>query len=264
MVGTDASCNQSTSPVPVLFHAGAFYSWSHMSRPGEHLRGGLEYPGRVRFLRRSGTTTKDSPETEAAEGAESVESHTRAVTPGKGRPTPKRREAEGKRRGPVAPPPRTTREAMKRNKEQRKANPQTKDERRTAAKERQARMAAGDERYLLPRDKGPVKAYVRDLIDSRRNLTGLFMPLAVLVLVALVVPFPLLQQYATLLSLVLLLAMVVEGFFLGRRVAKLARQKFPKETINGRSIGWYAFVRSSQIRKLRMPKPRVKPGDAIS
>lgn len=218
----------------------------------------------MRFLRRSGTTTEDSPETEAAEVAESVESHTRAVTPGKGRATPKRREAEGKRRGPVAPPPRTTREAMKRNKELRKANPKTKEERRSAAKERQARMAAGDERYLLPRDKGPVKAYVRDLIDSRRNLTGLFMPLAVLVLVAMIVPFPLMQQYATLLCTVLLLAMVVEGFFTGRRVARLAREKFPKETISGRSLGWYAFVRSSQIRKLRMPKPRVKPGDAIS
>ncbi|TNC23999.1 DUF3043 domain-containing protein [Amycolatopsis alkalitolerans] len=196
--------------------------------------------------------------------AESAESHTRGFTPSKGRATPKRREAEGKRRGPVAPPPRTTREAMKRNKELRKSSPQTKEERRAAAKERQARMAAGDERYLLPRDKGPVKAYVRDLVDSRRNLTGLFMPLAVLVLVAMIVPFPVLQQYATLMVTVLLLAMIVEGFVTGRRVARLAREKFPKETINGRSIGWYAFVRSSQIRKLRMPKPRVKPGEAIS
>ncbi|WP_236788828.1 DUF3043 domain-containing protein [Amycolatopsis sp. GM8] len=218
----------------------------------------------MRFLRRSGTTTEDSPESEAAEVAESVESHSRGVTPAKGRATPKRREAEGKRRGPVAPPPKTTREAMRRSKELRKSNPQSRDDRRAAAKERQARMAAGDERYLLARDKGPVKAYVRDLIDSRRNLTGLFMPLAVLVLIAMIVPFPLLQQYATLLCTVVLAAMVVEGFFTGRRVARMAREKFPKETINGRSLGWYAFVRSSQIRRLRMPKPRVKPGDAIA
>jgi hypothetical protein len=250
--------------VPVLFHAGAFDSWSHISRPGEHLRAGLEYPARVRFLRRNGTTTEDSPEIEAAEVAESVESHNRGFTPAKGKPTPKRREAEGKRRAPVGPPPKTTREAMRRNRELRKANPKSKEERRAAAKERQARMAAGDERYLLPRDKGPVKAYVRDLVDSRRNLTGLFMPLAVLVLVAMIVPFPLMQQYATLVCTVLLLAMVVEGVFTGRRVARLAREKFPKETVNGRSIGWYAFVRSSQVRKLRMPKPRVKPGEIVS
>ncbi|WP_177228538.1 DUF3043 domain-containing protein [Amycolatopsis sacchari] len=217
----------------------------------------------MRFLRRSGTTTEDSPETEAAEVAESVESHTRGYTPGKGRATPKRREAEGKRRGPVAPPPRTTREAMKRNRELRKSNPQTKEERRAAAKERQARMAAGDERYLLPRDKGPVKAYVRDLVDSRRSLTGLFMPLAIVVLLIMFSPFPLLQQYVTLICMVLLVAIAIEGFFTGRRVARLAREKFPKEAINGRSLGWYAFVRASQIRRLRMPKPRVKPGETV-
>ena len=195
--------------------------------------------------------------------AESVESHSRGRTPGKGRPTPKRKVAEGKRRGPVDAPPRNMREAMKRNRQLRKANPASKDERRAAAKERQARMAAGDERYLLPRDKGPVKAHVRDLVDSRRNLLGLFMPLAILVFVALLVPYPRIQQYATLLCTLLLLAMVVEGFLSGRRITKQVREKFPKETVNGRSIGWYAFVRASQVRKLRMPKPRVRPGDLV-
>ncbi|HJQ45190.1 MAG TPA: DUF3043 domain-containing protein [Amycolatopsis sp.] len=214
----------------------------------------------MRFLRRSSATTEDSPE---AEVAESVESHNRGFTPSKGRATPKRKEAEGKRRGPVAPPPKTTREAMKRNRDIRKANPASKDERRAAAKERQARMAAGDDKYLLPRDKGPVKAYVRDLVDSRRNLLGLFMPLAILVFVALLVPYPRIQQFATLLTTLVLAGMVVEGFLSGRRITKQVREKFPKETVNGRSIGWYAFVRASQIRKLRMPKPRVQPGESV-
>jgi len=218
----------------------------------------------VRFLRRSGATTDDSPDGLADEVEPSSESHTRGYTPSKGRATPKRREAEGKRRGPVAPPPRTMREAMKRNKELKKTNPNYKTERRAQAKERQRLMAEGDERYLMPRDKGPVKAYVRDVVDARRNLLGLFMPLAVLVFVALLVPYPRIQQYATLLCTLLLLAMAVEGILSGRRITRLARQKFPKETVNGRSVGWYAFVRASQIRKLRMPKPRVKPGDAIS
>ncbi|MGI6872651.1 DUF3043 domain-containing protein [Amycolatopsis sp. 3B14] len=218
----------------------------------------------MRFLRRNSTTTADSPEIEAAEVAESVESHTRGYTPGKGRPTPKRKEAEGKRRGPVAPPPRTMREAMKRNRELRKSNPVDKEERRRLAKERQERMAAGDDRYLLPRDKGPVKAYVRDLVDSRRHFLGAFMPLAILVFVVLLVPYPVIQQYVTLLCMAALLVMAVEGYFNGRRITRLARAKFPKENINGRSLGWYAFVRASQIRKLRMPKPRVKVGDTVS
>lgn len=218
----------------------------------------------MRFLRRSGATTEDSPEAPSAEVAPGIESHNRGITPAKGRATPKRREAEGKRRGPVAPPPRTMREAMKRNRELKKTNPQYREERRAQARERQKRMAEGDERYLLPRDKGPVKAYVRDLVDARRNLLGLFMPLAIVVFVALLVPYAAIQQYATLMCTLLLLAMAVEGFLSGRRITKQVRAKFPQETINGRSIGWYAFVRASQIRKLRVPKPRVKPGEAVS
>ncbi len=163
----------------------------------------------------------------------------------------------------MAPPPRTTREAIKRNKELRKQNPASKEDRRAAAKERRDRMMAGDDKYLLPRDRGPVKAYVRDLVDSRRNLLGLFMPLAILVFVALLVPYPQIQQYATLACTLMLIGMIIEGFFSGRRIAKLVREKFPNEVVKGRAIGWYSFIRASQIRKLRVPKPRVKPGDAI-
>jgi DUF3043 family protein len=213
----------------------------------------------VRFLRRSTTdTAAEEPGT-----TEAVDVGGKSFTPGKGKATPKRREAEAKRRGPVAPPPTTMREAMKRNKELRKANPQSKEDRRSEAKVRRERMMSGDDKYLLPRDRGPVKAYVRDLVDSRRNLLGLFMPLAILVFLALLVPLPQVQSYITLLCTAMLLVMAIEGFVNGRKIAKLVREKFPKETVNGRSVGWYAFVRASQIRRLRVPKPRLKPGDPI-
>jgi hypothetical protein len=220
----------------------------------------------VRFLRRD-TANADqtiNPETGESESATSVENPNKNFTPGKGRATPKRREAEAKRRGPVAPPPRTTREALKRNKELRKQNPASKEERRSAAKDRRNRMMAGEEKFLLPRDRGPVKAYVRDLVDSRRNVLGLFMPLALLVVVGLFAPSVQIQQYVTLFTMAALLIMIIEGLFNGRRIAKLARIKFPHETIRGASIGWYSFVRASQIRKLRVPKPRVRPGDTLS
>ncbi|WP_410588370.1 DUF3043 domain-containing protein [Amycolatopsis sp. lyj-23] len=213
----------------------------------------------MRFLRRSTTdTAAEEPET-----AEAVEVAGKSYTPGKGKATPKRRDAEAKRRGPVAPPPTTMREAMKRNKELRKANPQTKEERRAATKAKRDAMMRGDDNALLPRDRGPVKRYVRDLVDSRRNLLGLFMPLAIVVFLALLVPLPQVQSYITLLCTAMLLVMAIEGVVNGRKIAKLVREKFPKEAVNGRSIGWYAFVRASQIRRLRMPKPRLKPGDPI-
>ncbi len=191
------------------------------------------------------------------------EARKKAHTPGKGRPTPKRREAEQKRRGPVAPPPRTTREAMRRargNKEERKALSAKRREIRLTQRER---MMAGDEKYLMPRDRGPVKAYIRDLIDSRRNLLGLFMPLAILIFVALLVPDARVQSLTTLLCLLMLVAMIFEGVLSGRRITKLVREKYPKEPVRGLSIGWYAFIRASQIRKLRVPKPRVRPGDKV-
>jgi Protein of unknown function (DUF3043) len=84
------------------------------------------------------------------------------------------------------------------------------------------------------------------------------------VFIALLAPNANLQRYATLLCLVMLLGMIMEGVLNGRRLAKAARAKFPKENIRGFSIGWYAFIRASQIRKLRIPKPRVKPGDKIN
>jgi hypothetical protein len=207
----------------------------------------------VRFLRRNSAATEaPAPETTP----EVVES---ARTSGKGRPTPKRREAQGRRTGPVPPPPRTQREAFKRM----RGNKVSKEERRAAAVERRQRMMAGEDKYLLPRDRGPVKAYIRDLVDSRRNLMGLFMPLAILVFVALLTPSIAVQRYATLATTFMLIAMIIEGLVLGRIVTRRVRAKFPTEPIKGLSIGWYAFIRASQLRRLRVPKPRVKPGEAI-
>jgi hypothetical protein len=216
----------------------------------------------VRFLRRKEDAETTDAESEV-ELADDDAARSKAHTPGKGRPTPKRREAEGRKRGPVAPPPRTTREAMKRargNKEDRK---ELSVKRREIRLNQRERMMAGDEKYLMPRDRGPVKAYIRDAVDSRRNLLGLFMPLAILIFVALLVPDPRIQSLTTLLCLLMLVAMVLEGVLSGRRITRLVRAKFPKEPIRGLSVGWYAFIRASQLRKLRVPKPRVRPGDKI-
>lgn len=219
----------------------------------------------MRFLRRKEADTTDAGDGggDIVETAEEEAARNKAHTPGKGRPTPKRREAEQRKRGPVAPPPRTTREAMKRargNKEERKELAAKRREIRATQRER---MMAGDEKYLMPRDRGPVKSFLRDAVDSRRNLLGLFMPLAILIFVALLVPDPRVQSFTTLLCLLMLVAMIIEGILLGSRLTRQVRQKFPKEPVRGLSIGWYAFIRASQLRKLRVPKPKVRPGDKI-
>jgi hypothetical protein len=209
----------------------------------------------VRFLRQRtdvSTNTEDAIEVD-----EAVDQRPGGkLTPSKGRPTPKRRDAEARRRGPVPPPPRTQREAAKRSRG-------SKEDRRQAATERRERMAAGDDKYVLPRDRGPVRAYVRDVVDSRRHLIGLFMPLAIVVVVAMLAPVPAIQLYAAPVTLVILAIMVIDGLVLGRFVAKKVREKFPDAKDRSFQLGWYAFVRATQIRKLRMPKPKIQPGETV-
>jgi len=203
----------------------------------------------VRFLR--GNAGSGATEPEPAVGAAPP---TRSG--GKGRPTPTRREAEGRKRGPAPPPPRTQREALTRMRG-------SKEERRNAATQRRERMLAGDEKYLLPRDRGPVKAYVRDLVDSRRHLAGAFMPLALLVIVVILVPSPIVQSYVSLVSMLMLMAIVVEGVVLGRTVTRRVRERFPKASESATSLGFYAMTRATQLRRLRVPKPRVGHGNPV-
>jgi hypothetical protein len=139
----------------------------------------------------------------------------------------------------------------------------SKDERRQAAAVRRERMMAGDEKYLLPRDRGPVKAYVRDLVDSRRNVAGLFMPLALLVVLVILVPSPVIQQYVSLLSMAMLLTMLAEGVLLGRSIHRQVRERFPDASMSALGLGFYALTRATQLRRLRMPKPRVRRGDLV-
>ncbi len=188
------------------------------------------------------------------------------TTPGKGRPTPKRREAE-KRRGPVAPPPTTRSEARARKRELK--NTLSKDEKKQLAAERRAkrleqreRMMEGDEAYLMPRDKGPVRRYTRDIVDARRNFAGLFMPFAILLIVLMfMVP-----QAAALTNLILVafvVLMAVDGFILGRLVNRRVAERYPDSQDGGFKLGWYAFTRAMQLRKMRAPKPSVSRGDEV-
>ncbi|WP_019970025.1 DUF3043 domain-containing protein [Mycobacterium sp. 141] len=188
----------------------------------------------------------------------------------KGRPTPKRSEA-AKKRGPVAPAPQTSAEARRRRKElrgpkltgeERKAERLT---RRAETAERREKMMAGDDAYLPPRDKGPVRRYVRNIVDSRRNLLGLFMP-AALAMIVFMMAFPSLQfqQIMSYTMLGLVVVMAVDGFLLARKVNHMVDEKFPGNTESGRKLGFYAASRASQIRRMRAPRPAVDRGAEVS
>ncbi|OMC50360.1 hypothetical protein A5745_04785 [Mycobacterium sp. IS-2888] len=205
---------------------------------------------------------------EPADPAETAARGSRKTGP-KGRPTPKRTDARrSSRKGPVAPAPMTAAEARARRKSL--AGPKLSREERRAERavsrarmsDRRERMMAGEEAYLLPRDQGPVRRYVRDVVDSRRNFLGLFMP-STLALLFIMFGVPQLQLYISPAMLVLMAVMSVDGLILGRKVNKLVDVKFPNNTESRWKLGLYAASRASQMRRMRTPRPQVKHGSSV-
>jgi len=126
-------------------------------------------------------------------------------------------------------------------------------------------MANGEERYLLARDKGPVRKLVRDIVDSRRTIGTFFFGTTFLVML---VGFnrtlnPNIYFAANALFGVMLLATAVDGFMISRTVKKLVTARFPNENVKMRSLYLYAIMRSISFRFIRNPKPQVKIGQAI-
>jgi hypothetical protein len=63
------------------------------------------------------------------------------------------------------------------------------------------------------------------------------------------------------LVVVMLLVIVIESVLVSGRVIRLAAQRFPGESTRG--VRMYTAIRGTQFRRLRVPAPRVKPGDKI-
>ena len=101
---------------------------------------------------------------------------------GKGRPTPKRKDAESKRKvSSLAPLV---------SKEQKRASKALSKESRIAQR---AAYLRGDEAALPARDRGPARRYVRNFVDSRRSIGEYFLPIIFVVLVLTLFPIAAVQ-----------------------------------------------------------------------
>jgi hypothetical protein len=119
----------------------------------------------------------------------------------------------------------------------------------------------GDENALPARDRGPVKRFVRDYVDSRRSLGEYFLPLMVFVLVLTLVPSAEIRFLAIIFMYAAMLYSVVYGYFVNKKIKKIVAEKFPGESAKG--LGMYGWLRSTQMRKLRAPAPQKKLGDKV-
>ncbi|MFD6892276.1 DUF3043 domain-containing protein [Streptomyces sp. NPDC059957] len=166
----------------------------------------------------------------------------------KGRPTPKRAVAQSQRKAVVASTG-NRKEDAKRARERRRVE---------MTKQREA-LANGDERYLPTRDKGPVRRYVRDFVDSRFSVAEMFLPLAVIILVLSMVRVPSIQNIALLLWLGVIALIIVDSVGMFIRLRKALNERFPDEPKRGAVA--YGLMRTLQMRRLRLPKPQVKRGE---
>ena len=187
----------------------------------------------------------------AADEGTLADAQPKAYTPGKGRATPKRREA-GKR--VVEAPPKNRREAYRKLREKERAD----------RAENRVGMMAGREDKLLPRDRGPERRLVRDIVDSRRNVGTTFFLGAFVVIVGTMKSMPPVVQYAAnAFWAFLALAVIVDSFLLCRKVRRLIRERIPNTTTRMGGHYFYAVMRSITFRRIRMPSPQVKPGESI-
>jgi hypothetical protein len=127
--------------------------------------------------------------------------------------------------------------------------------------EARAAYMRGDQSALPARDRGPVKKFVRDYIDSRRSLGEYFLPLMVIVLVLTLVPSAEIRFLAIIFMYGAMLYSVVYGFFVTKKIKQLVGEKFPEESTKG--LGMYGWLRSTQMRRLRAPAPQKKLGDQV-
>jgi len=174
----------------------------------------------------------------------------KGYTPRKGQPTPKRRDAEGNRHRPLNAP--KNRKEAARQLRERNAR-----ERRRATEE----AAKGNDRYLPARDRGPAKALVRDHVDARRTISQYFMFLSIAIVLFAMLPEPRIQLIIYYFWVVMMAVIIVESIVTGRRAKRLVAERLPEES--GRGVAMYAAMRALMIRRMRVPKPRVKLGDRV-
>ncbi len=203
------------------------------------------------LFRRKTADTADSVTTEPVEEtAPRPKSH----TPSKkelGMVTPKRNNPQ---RRVVEPAPSNRREAAR----------QMKDRQRAERAEATAGMRAGDERYLLARDRGPERLLVRNIVDSRRTVGTWFFAGAIIVLIGSSTKMPMqVQLAANVLWALLAIGVIVDSVMISRKIKKLVTDRFPKTTQRMGSLYLYGIIRGLTFRRMRVPKPQVDLGAAV-
>ncbi|MCB0912545.1 MAG: DUF3043 domain-containing protein [Propionibacteriaceae bacterium] len=157
-------------------------------------------------------------------------------------PTPSRREAEAARRERLNP---------------------SLSKKESRARERTAKAKLRDEQFTKA-ESVPGKVLVRDFVDSHRGVAQWSMPILMITLAFSLLVSTLNTNAAavvTAFTYSIFLLIAVDIFLMWRKYRKLHAERLPNVPTKG--LLAYMLNRAINVRRLRMPAPRVKPGDKI-
>jgi hypothetical protein len=193
-------------------------------------------------------TAQDSPGARSPDAPADSKPARSPAEAAKGRPTPNRSEAQAKRRQPIT-------------KSRAPAAPRTPQDKARAKASRATKydaMKRGEAWALNPRDRGPTRALARDFVDSKRRISEYYMYVLVVLVAAVFLRNKTESAIISPLVLVLVVVVLADAMLIRRSLTKLIAERLPGESARGLTL--YAVMRALQIRRFRVPAPRVQPG----
>ena len=219
----------------------------------------------MRVFRRSSAGATEG-QAQGSQGTQAPEAPAKSKPPaqtGKGRPTPKRSEAEANRYRSLTGTTTSGRNRSSTAAPARKLTPEEKARVRADRSKQVQAMRRGEEWALQPRDRGPMKKLARDYVDAHRRPSEFYMYALIVLVISLVAgkAHKALNSDLQFLLLAIIAVIIVDALLLRRSISKLAQERLPGESTRG--ITFYAIMRALQLRRFRSPAPRIKPGDSF-
>lgn len=166
---------------------------------------------------------------------------------GKGRPTPKRKEAEA-----------ASRERARLAFDDKAARKLQRERRADDTRKMRDALKGGDERNLPARDRGPVKRFARDFVDSRITVAEFLLVALIVIMVLSYSGSTSMRNLGFSLQTVVVVLTILDTSWLLFRLRRALRIAFPDQPIRG--INGYTVMRALQMRFMRLPKPQVGLG----
>lgn len=129
------------------------------------------------------------------------------------------------------------------------------------SRQQAAMTGAGSQKDLPIRDQGPVRAMVRDYVDRRRTVAEFMLPGLLAILMLSFIKHPIAQTVVFVVWIGLIFAILFDTIMLIVMLRSELRKRFEPEQTRGAAT--YAVLRSTQMRRFRLPVPMIEIGDKL-